>query len=175
MCAGAGGSDDALVEWRKRGRVCPWPLPSRWLWVLPPPGSRFGFFLEYDRGPTTPGDYPPNLRLLPLIATLETPPAITMAFHAAPGHHSDVARPLAHRVLPRPTSSTAALRPACCSTTTDANRSARRGVLGPVWRVPSTIGSGLDQCAATGYPATSARRLRADAVPNARFRGGSGA
>ena len=57
--------------------------------------------------------------------------------------------------------------PLCVLLTTSRRIEAHaEGVLGPVWRAPSTIGSGLDQVRGYWLPGRPPRsKLRADAVP----------
>jgi Replication-relaxation len=160
------GGDDELVEWRSaaacaRGRFRPdgYGCYRRGPW-------RFGFFLEYDRGTERPGDYAAKLAAyyryrdsgnaardydgFPTLLLVTT---------------SDVAETrFAHQVYLAHQQHGSA--PLCVLLTTSRRIEAHaEGVLGPVWRVPSTIGTGLAQLRGYWLPGRPGRRPCADSKP----------
>jgi len=161
------GGEDALEEWRSAAACARGRFRPDGYGCYRRAGSRFGFFLEYDRGTERPGDYAAKLAAyyryrdsgnaardydgFPtlLLVTISDVAEARFAHQVYLAHQQHGSTPL------------------CVLLTTSRRIEAHaEGVLGPVWRAPSTIGSGLDQVRGYWLPGRPPRgRLRADATP----------
>jgi hypothetical protein len=157
------GSDDALEEWRSAAACARGRFRPDGYGCYRSAGSRFGFFLEYDRGTERPGDYAAKLAAyyryrdsgsaardydgFPtlLLVTISDVAEARFAHQVYLAHQQHGSTPLSVLL-----------------TTSRRIEAHAEGVLGPVWRAPSTIGSGLDQLRGYWLPG---RPPRGDSVP----------
>jgi len=140
------GGADALEEWRSAAACAHGRFRPDGYGCYRRAGSRFGFFLEYDRGTERPGDYAAKLAAYYRYrdsgsAARDYDGFPTLLFVTV----SDVAEALfAHQVyLAHQQHGSAAL--SVLLTTSPRIGTHPERVLGPIWRAPSTIGSVIDQ------------------------------
>jgi len=153
------GGDDALEEWRSAAACARGRFRPDGYGCYRRAGSRFGFFLEYDRGTERPGNYAAKLAAYYRYrdsgsAARDYDGFPTLLFVTV----SDVAEArFAHQVyLVHQQHGSAAL--SVCLTTLARIETHPEGVLGPIWRAPSSVGSGLDQVRGYWLPGRGSKR-----------------